>query len=89
MRNTLTPAEQQEVAAFGCTIAQMREAVESCSNFRFRDPATCATAILCSAQESIKGDDVDWLARDEARQAINRAKWVINTYCIGIKEVAA
>ena len=89
MLKNLTPAEQKEVAAFGCTVAQMREAVESSYNFRFRDPATCATAILCSAQEALKNDNADWSDRQDALQAINRAKWVINTYCAGIKEVAA
>lgn len=85
----LSAQEQREVSAFGCTVAQMREAVESSFNFRFRDPASCATAILCSAQESLNGDIVDWSDRQDAIQAINRAKWVINTYCPDTKGVAA
>lgn len=80
----LTESQKQEINSYGCTINQMREAVESSFNFRFRDPASCAFAILCSAQESIKGDNVDWSDREDAYQAINRAKWVISTYCSNI-----
>ena len=88
MRKILTLAEQNEVTTFGCTVVEMREAVESSFNLRFRDPVICAIAILCSAQDSIKGDNVDWMARDDARQAINRAKWVLATYVRDV-EVAA
>lgn len=71
----LTDAEKRQVSMFGCTTAQMREAVEESLSFRFSGPAMYAMSMMSDAQEEIaRGLDED------ARQTLNRAKWIVSTY---------
>ena len=79
----LTPQEKREVAMFGCTEAQMRQAIESSFTFRYHGANMIALGLLSDAQEHINDEygEVDWNRREDARQTINRAKWVIETYC--------
>lgn len=71
----LTDAEKRQVSMFGCTTAQMREAVEESLSFRFSGPAMYAMSLMSDAQEEIaRGLDED------ARQTLNRAKWIVSTY---------
>jgi len=71
----LTDAEKRQVSAFGCTTAQMREAVEESLTFRFSGPVMYAMSMMSDAQEEIaRGLDED------ARQTLNRAKWIVSTY---------
>jgi len=71
----LTDAEKRQVSAFGCTTAQMREAVEESLSFRFSGPVMYAMSMMSDAQEEIaRGLDED------ARQTLNRAKWIVSTY---------
>jgi len=75
--NELTQQEKSEVRMFGCTVAQMREAVEESLTFRFAGPAMYAMSMMSDAQEEIlRGLDED------ARQTLNRAKWILSTYCM-------
>ena len=72
----LTEQEKRQVGMFGCTEAQMREAVEESLSFRFRGPAFMAASLMSDAQEEI----VRGLSED-ARQTLNSAKWILFTYC--------
>lgn len=95
MLNDLTPAEQKEVRCYGCTVAQMREAVEQSLTFRFSGAAMMAMSLMSDAQHLIDDSygDAAWCRREDspredARQTLNRAKWIISTYCMN-NEAAA
>jgi hypothetical protein len=75
--NDLTQQEKSEVRMFGCTVAQMREAVEESLTFRFAGPAMMAMSLMSDAQEEILRD-----LDEDARQTLNRAKWILSTYCM-------
>jgi hypothetical protein len=75
--NELTQQEKSEVRMFGCTVAQMREAVEESLTFRFAGPAMMAMSLMSDAQEEIVRE-----LDEDARQTLNRAKWILSTYCM-------
>ena len=72
----LTAQEKRQVGMFGCTEAQMREAVEESLTFRFQGPAFMAASLMSDAQE-----EIDRGLSEDARQTLNRAKWIFFTYC--------
>jgi hypothetical protein len=76
----LTEQEKRQVRMFGCTEAQMREAVEESLTFRFSGPAMYAMSLMSDAQEEILRD-----MNEDARQTLNRAKWILSTYCMDNK----
>lgn len=82
--NALTEQEKREVRMYGCTEAQMREAVESSLTYRFSGPGMMAMSLLSDCQEMVSYGpyDGDTLANilEDQRQTINRAKWIIATY---------
>lgn len=78
--DALTDAEKREVSMFGCTEAQMRDAVEQSLTFRFSGPGMMAMSLLSDAQE-----EINWQDTEDARQTINRAKWIISEYLMGDK----
>jgi hypothetical protein len=86
--NELTDVEKRQVRIFGCTEQQMREAVEQSLTFRFSGAGMMAMSILSDAQEMISTEygEVDSMRAEDARQAINRAKWIISTYCMQDRE---
>jgi hypothetical protein len=86
--NELTDTEKRQVRMFGCTEQEMREAVEQSLTFRFSGAGMMAMSILSDAQEMISTEygEVDSMRAEDARQAINRAKWIISTYCMQDKE---
>lgn len=90
MLTQITTAEQKQVTCYGCTVAQMREAVEQSLTFRFSGPAMMAMSLMSDAQELISDQygEVDWMRREDARQTLNRAKWILANY-VDNKEVAA
>lgn len=73
--SALTDQEKRQVSMFGCTEAQMREAVEDSLTFRFSGPAFMAASLMSDAQEELNWDI------ELARQTLNRAKWILFTYC--------
>jgi len=73
--SALTDQEKRQVGMFGCTEAQMREAVEDSLTFRFQGAAFMAASLISDAQEEMKWDS------ENARQTLNRAKWILFTYC--------
>ena len=86
----LTEQEKREVRMYGCTEAQMREAVEESITFRFSGPAMMAASLMSDCQEMVSYGpyDSDTLANilEDQRQMLNRAKWILFEYCM--KETA-
>ena len=82
MYQTLNESQKREVRMYGCTEAQMREAVEESITFRFSGPAMMAASLMSDAQELINTEygEVDFNRAEDARQTLNRAKWILFTY---------
>jgi hypothetical protein len=80
--DALTQQEKREVRMYGCTEAQMREAVEQSMTYRFSGPAMMAASLMSDAQELINTEygEVDFNRAEDARQTLNRAKWILFTY---------
>jgi len=80
--NRLTEQEKREVRMYGVTVEGMRESIESSITFKFSGPTMIAASILSDAQEMINTEygDIDSMRAEDARQAINRAKWVLFEY---------
>jgi len=78
----LTTSEINQVRMYGCTEAQMREAVESSITFKFSGPAMVVAGMMSDAQEMINTEygEVDSMRAEDARQQLNRAKFVLFTY---------
>lgn len=89
----MAPQQQKEVRCYGCTLEQMREAVEESLTFRLSGPALYAMSIMSDCQEmlahgngqiGISGSpEIDLMVSEDIRQALNRAKWILSTYCMG------
>lgn len=75
-------AQQREMKMYGCTVAAMRESVEQSLTFRISGPTMVAMGLLSDAQEMIciEYGDVTPQRAENARQTINRAKWVLMSY---------
>ena len=84
----LSTQEINQVRMYGCTEAQMREAVEQSITYRFSGPAMMAASLMSDAQEMINTEygEVDSMRAEDARQCLNRAKWILFEYCM--KETA-
>jgi hypothetical protein len=78
----LTEQEKREVRMYGVTEKGMRESVESSLTFKLSGPMMVAAGILSDAQEMINTEygEVDYMRAEDARQAINRAKWILFEY---------
>ena len=77
---TLNEQEKREVRMYGATEAQMREAVELSSTFKFSGPAMVAASMLSDAQEMMAYEQPDFNTIEDQRQLLNRAKFVLFTY---------
>jgi len=78
----LSTQEINQVRMYGCTEAQMREAVESSISFQLSGPAMLVASFMSDAQEMINTEygEVDYMRAEDARQQLNRAKWVLFEY---------
>ena len=78
----LTTKEIQQVRMYGCTESQMRDAVEQSITYRFSGPAMMAASLMSDAQELINTEygEVDHMRAEDARQTLNRAKWILFEY---------
>jgi hypothetical protein len=89
--DALTEQEKREVGMYGCTEAQMREAVEQSITYRFSGPAMMAASLMSDAQEMVSYGpyDSDTLANimEDQRQTLNRAKWILFTYIMDQERV--
>jgi hypothetical protein len=86
--NSLTDQEKREVRMYGVTEELMRDAVESSLTFELSGPAMMAASLMSDAQEMINTEygEVDSMRAEDARQCLNRAKWILFEYCM--KETA-
>jgi hypothetical protein len=80
--NRLTEQEKREVRMYGVTEAGMRESVESSITFKLSGPMMVAAGLMSDAQEMINTEygEVDSMRAEDARQALNRAKWILFEY---------
>ena len=78
----MSAQQQKEVRMYGCTETQMREAVEESLTFRFSGPAMYAMSMMSDCQELLHWSGEDSMAREDVRQMLNRAKWILSTYCM-------
>ena len=76
---------QREIRMYGCTEAQMREAVESSSTFRFSGPAMVVASMMSDAQEMMAYEQPDFNTIEDQRQLLNRAKFVLFEYIMDRK----
>jgi hypothetical protein len=76
----MSETEKSQVRMYGCTEAQMKEAVEQSLTFRFSGPAMMAASLMSDCQEMMAYGDVDSMVVEDVRQALNRAKWILFTY---------
>jgi hypothetical protein len=80
----LTEKQKREVRMYGVTEAGMRESVESSFTFKFSGPAMMAASLMSDAQEMINTEygEVDYMRAEDARQCLNRAKWILFEYVV-------
>ena len=76
----MSTKEIHQVGMYGCTEAQMREAVESSSTFKFSGPAMVVASMMSDAQEMMAYEQPDFNVIEDQRQLLNRAKFVLFTY---------
>jgi hypothetical protein len=83
----LNESQKRDIRMYGVTEAEMREAVEQRLAFH-RDPAMMVASLMSDAQEMINTEygEVDYMRAEDARQCLNRAKWILFEYCM--KETA-
>ena len=83
MYSTMSDVQKREVRMYGCTVEQMKEAVEESLTFRFSGPAMYAASLMSDCQEMLASDNggsYDMMIVEDVRQALNRAKWILFTY---------
>jgi len=86
------PAQQQkEIRMYGCTVEQMREAIDESLTYRFSGAAMYVISMLSDAQHMLAydlGKETEvFMALEDQRQLLNRAKWVLSTYCMNRETV--
>lgn len=65
----------RERAMYGCAIADFKESLEDSFTFKVSGPAMIAMSLMSDAQEEMSHGMVE-----NARQTLNRAKWVLSEY---------
>ena len=93
--NALSEQDKREVRMYGCTEAQMREAVEQSITYRFSGPAMMAASLMSDCQEMLAhgngqiglsgSPEIDTMVSEDVRQTLNRAKWILFTYIMDAK----
>ena len=76
---------EREIRMYGCTEAQMREAVESSITFKFSGPAMVVASMMSDAQEMMAYEQPDFNTIEDQRQLLNRAKFVLFEYIMDRK----
>ena len=78
----LTEKQKREVRMYGVTVEGMREAVESSFVFQVSGPAMMIASLMSDAQEMVNTEygEVDYMRAEDARQCLNRAKWILFEY---------
>ena len=86
----LSTREINQVRMYGCTEAQMREAVEQSLTYRFSGAAMYVASMLSDAQEMVgygpyDGDTLANILEDQ-RHLLNRAKWILSTFVMQARD---
>jgi hypothetical protein len=78
--NSLTEQEKREVRMYGVTEAGMRKVVGE--RLKRTTPAMMVASLLSDVQEMINLEygEVDFMRAEDARQALNRAKYILFEY---------
>jgi hypothetical protein len=79
----MSETDKKQVRMYGCTEAQMKEAVEQSLTFRFSGPAMMAASLMSDCQEMLASDNAgsyDFMVVEDVRQTLNRAKWILANY---------
>ena len=92
LENKTPQLNWREVRTYGCTVAEMREAVEESLTFRFSGPVMYAMSLMSDCQEmlahgngqiGISGSpEITPQVSEDIRQTLNRAKWILSTYAM-------
>jgi len=79
----LNESQKRDIRMYGVSEAEMREVVEQRLGF-FRDPAMMVASLMSDAQEMVNTEygEVDYMRAEDARQTLNRAKWILFEYCM-------
>ncbi len=83
----LNESQKRDIRMYGVTEAEMREVVEQRIAFH-RSPAMMVASLMSDSQEMINTEygEIDYMRAEDARQCLNRAKWILFEYCM--KETA-
>lgn len=81
----MTEVERKEVRLYGVTVDQLRETVETNCRAQRVTPAQMANRIISQCQvdlKSDKGGQYDFMVVEDVRQALNRAKFILQNFVI-------
>ena len=83
----LNEKQKREVRMYGVTVEGMRESVESSITFKLSGPAMMVASLMSDAQEMVNTEygEVDYMRAEDARQCLNRAKWILFEYVLKIR----
>jgi hypothetical protein len=71
---------RRELKMYGCTAAELRESVEDSITFKCAGPAMLVASIMSDAQEILAFGGNSDETREQVRQMLNQAKWILSTY---------
>lgn len=69
---------ERERRMYGATVETMLDEIGGSLTMKCAGPAMCAMSLMSDAQEEIAHG-----MTEQARQTLNRAKWVVSTYIMG------
>ena len=79
--NEMNAQQKLEVKTYGCLKEEMREATAQAIKQRFGDDAEAyAIHLIRNARDMLQHNAHDQMVVMDARQQIDRALWVLNTY---------
>ena len=73
---------QREIKMYGCTEADLRNSVESSITFKFSGAAMVAASVMSDCQELMEMGGQSASTREQVRQMLNQAKWILFTYAM-------
>ena len=71
---------QREIKMYGCTEADLRNSVESSITFKVSGAEMVAAGVMSDVQELLEMGGQSASTREQVRQMLNQAKWVLFTY---------
>ena len=71
---------QREIKMYGCTEADLRNSVETSITFKFSGAAMVAASVMSDCQELLEMGGQSASTREQVRQMLNQAKWILFTY---------